>query len=116
MVGPSPAPMVKAYQIAQETEEAAKVAKEMVYGTTSKPVYKVEQAKSKANPPRAHIPKAKDTPQGKLDQPFSKGSCGKCGKKNHASKNCPHITDVCHYCEKRDTCTQFACLNESRTP
>ena len=80
--------LVKAYQIAQETEEAAKVAKEMVYGTTSKPVYKVGQPKSKANPPRAPIPKAKDTPQGKLDHPLSKGSCGRCGKRNHAIKDC----------------------------
>ena len=31
----------KAYQIAQETEEAARVAKETVYNTTSKPVHKV---------------------------------------------------------------------------
>ena len=57
---------VKACQVVQETE-AARVAKETVYGTTSKPVYKVGQPKSKANPPRAPIPKAKDTPQGKLD-------------------------------------------------
>ena len=52
----------KAFQVAQETEEAARLAKEMVYGTTSKPVYKVGQAKSKANPPRALIPKVKNTP------------------------------------------------------
>ena len=56
--------------MAQETEEAARVAKETVYGTLSKPIYKVGQPKSKTNPPRAHIPRAKDTPQGKLGQPF----------------------------------------------
>ena len=52
---------VKAYQVAQE-REAARVAKETVYGTTSKPVHKVGRPKSKVNPPRAPIPKAKDTP------------------------------------------------------
>ena len=73
--------LLKAYQIAQETEEAAKVAKETVYGTTSKPVYKLGQPMRKANPPRAPIPKAKDTPQGKLDQPLFKRACGRYGKK-----------------------------------
>ena len=53
---------LKAYQVAQEIEEAARVAKETVYGTTtSKPVSKVVQPKSKVNPPKAPIPKAKDT-------------------------------------------------------
>ena len=59
---------LKAYQVAQEKEEAARVVKETVYGTTtSKPVYKVRQPKSKANLPRVLVPKAKDTTQGKVD-------------------------------------------------
>ena len=93
--------LAKAYQVAQETEEATKVAKETVYGTTSKPVYKAGQPKNKANPPKAPLPKAKDTLQGKLDQSLSEGSCGGCGKKNHDSKDCLHINDVCHYCQKK---------------
>ena len=71
----------KAYQIAQEIEEAARVSKETVYGaTTSKPVHKVGQPKRKANPPRAPKPKIKGTPQWKPDQPLSKVACGRCGK------------------------------------
>ena len=85
---------LKAYKVAQEVEEAARVAKETVYGTTSKPVYKVVQPKRKANPPRTPIPKAKDTLQGKLDQSLSKVSCGRCGKKTHTGKDCPHMNDV----------------------
>ena len=54
-----------AFSVAQEAEETARVAKEMVYGTTSRPVDKVGQPKSKANPPRAYTPKTNDTPQGK---------------------------------------------------
>ena len=79
-----------AIQMAQETEESARVAKERVYGLTSNPVYKVEQPKGKANPPRfsRYMCKAKDKPQGKQDQPFSKGSCGRYGKKNHTGKDC----------------------------
>ena len=73
----------KSLQVTQETEEAARVAKEMVYGPTSKPVYEVQQPKGKANPPRVSTYKAKDTPHEKRDRPFSKGSCGRCGKKNN---------------------------------
>ena len=61
----------KAIQSAQETEETAWVNKETLYGQTSKPVYKVEQPKGKTNLPKACTYKAKDTPQGKLDQLFS---------------------------------------------
>ena len=91
----------KAIDMAQETEEAVRVAKETVYGQTSKPVHKVGQPKSKANTPRASTHKAKGTPQGKLDQSLSKGSCGRSGKKNHASKDCPCTNDVCHCCQKK---------------
>ena len=92
---------LKAYQVAQEIE-AARLAKETVYGkTTSKPVYKVGQPKSKVNPPRAPIPKAKDTTQGKLDQPISNVACGRCGKKTHTDSDCPHINDICRYCNKK---------------
>ena len=70
-------------------QEAARVAKDTVYRQVSKPAYKVRQPKSKANPPKASTTKAKDViPQGKLDQPLSKGSCGRYGKKNHTSKDC----------------------------
>ena len=63
---------VEAIQVVQETEEAATVAKETVYGQTSKPVYKVKQPKGKSNLLRAstYMYKAKDTSQRKRDQPF----------------------------------------------
>ena len=96
-------------------EEAAKLGKGTFYGQTSKLVYKVGQPKSKANPPKASTPKAKDTPQGKLDQPFSKGSCGRCGKKSHTGKDCPHIMISAITARGRDTCNQIACPKESET-
>ena len=73
----------------------------MVYEQASKPVDKVRQPKSKANPPRVSTLKAKDTLQGKLNQPFFKGYGARCGKKNHTSKDGPHINDFCHYCKKK---------------
>ena len=76
---------VKAYQVAQETEEAIYkgtcVAKKTVHGTISKPVYKMGQLKSKANPPKARISKAKDTPQGKLDSHFPREPVSGVGRR-----------------------------------
>ena len=92
---------IKTYQVDQETKHAARVAKETVYGTAFKPVHKVGQPKSKVNPPKSPIPKAKDTPQGKLDQPLSKEACRRCGKKTHTGQDCPHTNDVCHHCQKK---------------
>ena len=94
----------KAIQVVHETEQAARMANETVYGQTSKPVYKLEPLKCKTSPPRVSTYSTWPmTPQGKLDQLFSKGSCGKCGKKNHTGKDFPQINDVCHYCQKRNT-------------
>ena len=103
----------KAIQIALETEEAAKVAKETVYGQTSKSVYKVEQPKNRTSPPKTPASKAKDTPQGKQDQPLLKGACGRCGRKDHTGKNCPHINDICHYCQKKGH-LQSVCMSKRK--
>ena len=105
----------KAIQVAQETKEAARVAKETIYGQASacKPVYKVEQPKGKANRSKASTYKAKDTPEGKLDCPLSKGSCGRCGKKNHSGKGCSHIDDVSHYCQKKGH-LQSVCMSKRK--
>ena len=74
----------KAYQVTQEIKEAAKAAKETVYWTTSKSVYKVGQQKRKANPPRAPIPKAKDTSQRKPTNHLPRFLV-----KTHTGKDCP---------------------------
>ena len=81
----------RAIQVALEITEAARVAKERVYGQTSKPVYKVGQPKKRATPTTTPTSKAKDTPKGKQYQLLSKGSCGRCGKIDHIGKNCPPI-------------------------
>ena len=103
------------YQVTQEIE-AARVAKETVYGTTPKPVYTVGQPKSKANPPRAPIPKAKDTPQGKLmlDQPLSKVACGRCWKKIHTGKIAQTSMMSAITVKRRDVCNPFAGPKYSR--
>ena len=88
---------IKAFQVAQE-EEVVRVAKEMVYGTTSKPVHRVGQPKSKANPPRVSTLKYTHL-RGSWMSHFPKGSRSRCGKKKHASKDYPHIKNVWHYCQ-----------------
>ena len=62
-----------AIRVAQEVEEAAKVAKETVHGQPSTSVQKVYHAKSKTSKTQR------------------KTACFRCGNSGHFSKACPHI-------------------------
>ena len=66
-----------AIRVAQEVEEAAKVAKETVHGQPSTSVQKVYHAKSKTS-------KAQE----------KKTACFRCGNSGHFSKACPHIKAI----------------------
>ena len=63
-----------AIRVAQEVEEAAKVAKETVHGQPSTSVQKVYHAKSKTSKTQE-----------------KKTACFRCGNSGHFSKACPHI-------------------------
>ena len=67
----------KAINIAIETEDAAKVAKETVHGTKPKPVNKVKQQSSKST-------SKESSNQGKSVK------CFRCGKPNHKAPDCHH--------------------------
>ena len=85
----------KAISIAQETEDAAKVAKETVYGTTSKEVNKVNSSATA----RENNRKQKG---GKSASGNNKGSvCYRCGATDHRADSC-HISKnaTCNYCKK----------------
>ena len=70
----------KAIEIAIQTEEAAKIAKETVYGTTNAtPVQLV-----KKKPAKEKIAQA----------------CYRCGKENHQPTDCRYKESTCHYCKK----------------
>ena len=67
-----------AIRVAQEVEEAAKVAKETVHGQPSTSVQKVYHAKSKTSKTQE-----------------KKSACFRCGNSGHFSKACPHIKAIC---------------------
>ena len=72
-----------AIRVAQEVEEAAKVAKETVHGQPSTSVQKVYHAKSKTS-----------------KRQEKKTACFRCGNSGHFSKACPHIKAICSFCKK----------------
>ncbi|KAL5505455.1 hypothetical protein EMCRGX_G006888 [Ephydatia muelleri] len=69
-----------------ETEEAAKVAKETVYGTKTSLVHKVDYMRRSRSPDSGENPTsyARDK---KRDFPL--GTCPRCGKSDHRSPDCP---------------------------
>ena len=101
----------KAIAVAVETEEAAKVAKETVYGTSntlSSSVNKVQGFRKQSGEnqfnPRFGNWKEAD---------FPPGTCPRCGQSDHESKNCPFREAICHFCQKMGH-LQTVCLKKRR--
>ena len=80
----------KAIQIATEVEDAAKVAKETVYGSRPRPVNKVKQNKDKGQ--RRNHQRANST--------TSDTKCYRCGKA-HREADCPYKEAICRFCSKK---------------
>ena len=80
----------KAVQVAIETEDAAKVAKETVYASRPKPVNKVKQNKDKNQ--RKGYQQSKSTD--------AELKCYRCGRA-HKAPDCPYKDSKCHFCDKK---------------
>ena len=104
----------KAISTAVETEDAARVAKETVYGAKhtsiqQTPVHKIQATKKMTSP----VNLKPGFMFGSQKKDFPKGTCPRCGKTDHASKDCPHMNSICHFCQKLGH-IESACLQKRR--
>jgi len=102
----------KAISVATETEDAARVAKDTVYGGKAKnsEVHKISDRKHR----KPTSPKRSQQNPSQNDRfPFPKGTCGRCGKTAHASKSCPESETTCTYCQKKGH-IETVCLSKKR--
>ena len=81
----------KAVEVAQENEDAAKVAKETVYGSKKDVVFQVKETKEKPHFKRAQ----------KHSNNGNSGTCMRCGGTNHRSNDCKFKDSECHFCHKK---------------
>ena len=94
-----------AIRVAQEVEEAAKVAKETVHGQPSTSVQKVYHAKSKTS--KTQEKKTACFRYGNS----KKTACFRYGNSGHFSKACPHIKAICSFCKKTGH-LQSVCMSQ----
>jgi transposase InsO family protein len=95
----------KAVNIAIETEDAARVAKETVYGAKPKPVNKVKEHKSYTD--------GKQKPKEGSAKP--KFKCYRCGKETHKPTDCRFKNATCNFCKKIGH-IENACMIKAKSP
>ena len=93
----------KAIQIALETEDAAKVAKETCYGSHEDPVHKIRSKNKKPShhtgKERRHHSQSDDSSSdSETDSQAPTKPCHRCGFSDHSPEDCPHKKAVCNHC------------------
>ena len=102
----------KAVAVAQETEDAARVTKETVHGPKHTEVHHIAKKKPHRADSNTHKATQKENKDNKLFS-FPKGTCGRCGTKNHTGSECPYVNATCNHC-KRKGHIESACLKKKR--
>ncbi len=97
----------KAIRIAQETEEAARVAKETVYGPQPK-INMVTKQKVKISTPSTSQHR-QEPRRGQQMKP-----CYRCDKTGHLPDNCRFKTSICSFCSKIGH-LEIACIKKKKT-
>jgi len=92
----------RAIQIAMETEDAARVAKETVFGTKPELLHKV--VRSRKSPGKST---SKDAEKHEIPV------CYRCGKKGHLSEDCGFKNAVCNFCKQKGH-LQSVCRNKKQ--
>ena len=93
----------RAIAVAVETEEAAKVAKETVYGSKPSSIHQIQ------TPQR----QKQQGQKGRTPQDFPKGTCPRCGRNDHKAVECPYKDSTCNFCHKTGH-IQSVCLQKKR--
>lgn len=89
----------KAVEIAQESEDAAAVAKETAYGR-SKPVYQIEPSSVDKVVQKKKFGRGRPTPTSTQSSGRTQSNgCHRCGRTDHKSGECPFKDAICHHCQ-----------------
>ena len=83
----------KAIQIAQETEEAARIAKETVYG-------KQPRLNKVLNQQKSFTPATQPPRRQEATKPLQKKQCYRCDRIGHLPDNCRFKSATCNFCSK----------------
>ena len=97
----------RAIQVAVETEDAAKVAKETVYGAKGNPVLKLQRKDNSSTRP------AVGRQQTARQSTFPRRTCPRCGKTDHFAKDCRFKDAECHFCKKKGH-LESVCLTKKK--
>ena len=101
----------KAVAIANETEDASRVAKETVYGPTKSEIHKIHDSNHSTKSTAQNSALKTTTCTGSAKFPFPKGTCWSCDKTTHTVEECSQSGSICDYCQNTGH-IEAACLQK----